>query len=57
MEKCFAHDEGRTGDMQVVGCRACSLEKGDLHCPSIESVTNTSVSGPMPSSFKKTHHA
>lgn len=36
---------GRTGDVKAVGCCACSLGKGDLHCPSIEPVTNTSAMG------------
>ncbi|KAH0499894.1 Integral membrane protein GPR155 [Microtus ochrogaster] len=38
------------------GCCSCSLGNGDLRCPSIEPVTDTSASGPMSSSFEKTDH-
>ncbi|NP_001263373.1 lysosomal cholesterol signaling protein isoform 4 [Mus musculus] len=37
-------------------CCSCSLGNGELRCPSIEPVTNSSASGPMPSSFEKTDH-
>ncbi|CAO2597038.1 Integral membrane protein GPR155 [Lemmus lemmus] len=37
-------------------CCSCSLGNGDLRCPSIEPVTDTSASGPVPSSFEKTDH-
>lgn len=35
------------------GCYSCSLGAGELHCPSIESVTNTGAV-PISSSFEKT---
>uniref|UniRef100_A0A8C6MRQ9 G protein-coupled receptor 155 n=1 Tax=Mus spicilegus TaxID=10103 RepID=A0A8C6MRQ9_MUSSI len=37
-------------------CCSCSLGNGELRCPSIEPVRNSSASGPMPSSFEKTDH-
>lgn len=47
---------GRTGKMKMVGCCSCSLGNDELHCPSIEPVTNTRGSGPVSSSFEKIDH-
>lgn len=32
------------------------MGNGELHCPSIEPVTNSSANGPVPSSFEKTNY-
>lgn len=47
---------GRTGKTKMVGCCSGSLGNDELHCPSIEPVTNTSGSGPVSSSFEKIDH-
>lgn len=53
----FAHYEVKQNWRRREGsCCSCSLGEGELYCSSIDPVTKTSASGPMPSSFETDHY-
>lgn len=52
-DEWFVCYEMRWNRRREGGCYSCSLGAGELHCPSIEPVTNTGAV-PISSSFEKT---
>ncbi|XP_025260047.1 integral membrane protein GPR155 isoform X2 [Theropithecus gelada] len=45
-----------TSSIPETSCCSCSMGNGELHCPSIEPIANTSTSEPVIPSFEKNDH-
>uniref|UniRef100_A0A2R9AP58 G protein-coupled receptor 155 n=1 Tax=Pan paniscus TaxID=9597 RepID=A0A2R9AP58_PANPA len=45
-----------TSSIPETSCCSCSMGNGELHCPSIEPIANTSTSEPVIPSFEKNNH-
>lgn len=52
----LVHQEVRWDWRHEVSCSSCILRNGELHCPSVEPVTNSSASVSVPFSFEKTNY-